>query len=146
MPYVTDEELCGSIPTDFRDQLTDDGDSGQDQNTEQLIKDASDWVDGYLARFNPPIVDGVNGTEVTLACLRVHTVVRIKHVLLARKSGPEGYRNPDEDFRATKEFLTAVMKGAPLPGAFEPTPSETAAVTGSVTAGEIVFDDDSAVL
>lgn len=144
MPYVTDDELSGSIPTDFRDQLTDDGDAGQDQNIETLIKDASDWVDGFLARFGPPIVIDTNGTQVTLDCLRVHTIVRIKHVLLARKSGPDGYRNMDEDFQATKAFLMAVQKGAPLPGAHEPT--ATTVVTGSATGGEIVWDDDSAVL
>jgi phage gp36-like protein len=145
--YAVTADLKGQIPSDFLDQLTDDGDSiAQVANLAATLKDASDWVDGYLARFNPPIVDGVNGTQVTLDCLRVHTIVRIKHVLLARKSGPEGYRNTDEDFQATKAFLMAIQKGAPLPGAFEPTPAETALVTGSVTAGEIVWDDDSAVL
>jgi len=144
--YATGADLKGQVPSDFLDQLTDDGDAlGPDVLT-QLLKDGSSWVDGFLARFGPPIVDGVNGTQVTLDCLRVHTIVRIKHVLLARKSGPEGYRNPDEDFQATKAFLMAIQKGAPLPGAYEQAPSETAAVTGSVMGGEIVFDENSAVL
>ena len=145
--YATAADLQGTLPTDWADQFTDDGDGDNAGKLDTALKDASDWVDGFLARYGPPItLAKANGTQVTLDCLRVHTVIVAKHEIVGRKAGPEGYRNPDKSYQATKAFLMAIQKGAPLPGATEPAPSETASVTGSVTAGEIVWDDESAVL
>ena len=145
--YAEPEDLAGTLPNDWADQLTDDGDGGNAEKLSTACKDASDWVDGFLARFNPPMAIGKNATQATLDCLRVHAIVRAKHEILGRKVGPEGYRNPDQDFSTTERFLLAIQKGAPLPGAFEPAQGATLpAVAGSVTAGEVVFDEDSAVL
>jgi len=145
--YAEAEDLLGVLPSDWTDQFTDDGTGANATALDTALRDASSWVDGFLARYGPPItLAKANGTQVTLDCLRVHTVIVAKHEIVGRKAGPEGYRNPDESYQATKAFLMAIQKGAPLPGATEPTPAETASVTGSVTAGEIVWDDDSAVL
>ena len=145
--YATPDDLGGSLPSDWADQFTDDGDGANTSKLDTACKDASDWVDGFLARFVPPMAIGLNATQRTLDCLRVHAVVRAKHEIMGRKVGPEGYRSIDQDFAATERFLTGVMKGAPLPGAFEPVVNTPpASVTGSVTPGEIVWDEDSAVL
>jgi hypothetical protein len=142
------EDLLGTLPSDWADQFTDDGTGKNASALEAAVKDASDWVDGFLARYGPPItIAKGNGTQVTLDCLRVHTVIRAKYEILGRKVGPEGYRNIDQGFSSTEHFLMAIQKGAPLPGALEPVPSTTSlSVTGSVMGGEIVFDEDSAVL
>lgn len=148
MPYAKPEDLQGTLPDDWADQFTDDGGAGgSTTKLETALKDASDWVDGFLARYGPPIVVGTNGTQVTADCLRVHTIVRAKHEILGRKVGPEGYRNLDQDFAATERFLEKILAGAPLPGATAPAvKTDTPDVMGSVTPGEVVFDDDSAVL
>lgn len=144
--YFTEDDLRGQVPADFLDQLTYDGNPlAQPGNLDQLRRDASAYVDGYLGRFVPPIVLGTNGTQGTLDVLRVHTVIVAKWMLLGRKLVSDGYRNPDESFQATKSFLLAILKGAPLPGASEPGQPVLDA-TGSSTGGEIVFTQDSAVL
>lgn len=143
--YAEAEDLQGTLPTDWADQFTEDGDGGNVDKLATALKDASDWVDGFLARYGPPITLAAgNGTQVTLNCLRVHAVAKAKYEILNRKSGPDPFGRSSE---YEDKYLMAVMKGAPLPGATEPVPSTTSpSVTGSVMGGEIVFDEDSAVL
>lgn len=147
--YVTPEDFRGQVPTNLLDELVDDGDGKGDEATAALIRDAGDWVNGFLARFRPPMEIGRNATQETLNCLRVHTIIAGKQFLDDRKRLPGEFRNPNESFRATERFLTAVQKGSALPGAYEPatlTPAESEASAGSVIGGEIVFSDDSAGL
>ena len=146
--YTTPDGLLGNLSADFIAQLSMDGGATADPAlVDQVIKNASHWIDGYLGRFVPPMVIGTNATQGTLDVLEIHCIIVSKWMLLGRKTAGDSLKQPDEGFQATKRFLEGVQGGKPFSGATEPAVATTSnSVTGSVMAGEIVFDDESAVL
>lgn len=146
--YATADDLLGGLSADFIAQLSTDGGSTADPAlVQKAIRDASRWIDGYLGRYAPPMVIGTNATQITLDTLQVHCVIVVKAWLFGRKTAGDALRQPDEGWVNTRKYLEGIMGGKPLPGATEPAVSITSpSVTGSVMGGEIVFDDESAVL
>lgn len=142
--YATADDLLGGLAAEYLTQLTTDNGTVNPVLVDKENKDAGDWIDGYLGRYNPPMVLGLNASSLTMAVLRVHAVIVAKHALFGRKTAGDSLKQPDEDFQATKKYFEGIQGGKPLPGAIEPsTDTQTVAVTGASFAGEIVFDEDS---
>ena len=143
--YATADDLLGGLSADFISQLsTDGGATANPDLVQKAIRDASRWIDGYLGRYAPPIVLGVNGTQITLDTLQVHCVIVVKAWLFGRKTAGDAFKQPDEGWTNTRKFFEGIQGGKPLPGGIEPALDTLAvSVTGSSFPGEIVWDEDS---
>lgn len=148
MSYSTAAALLGTLSADLSTQLSTEGGNVPDHTiVDKAIDAASKWMDGYLGRYAPPIVLGTNGTQLTLDVLDVHCQIIAKHGLFGRKTAGDAFKQPDEDFQASRKYLEGIQAGAALPGAMEAqVDTQSVAVSGSSIPGEVVFTDDSAVL
>ena len=143
--YATADDLLGGLSADFIAQLsTDGGSTANPALVQKAIWDASRWIDGYLARYAPPMVIGTNATQITLDTLQVHCVIVVKAWLFGRKTAGDAFKQPDEGWLNTRKYFEAILAGAALPGGIEPALDTLAvSVTGSSFPGEIVWDEDS---
>ena len=138
MSYATRSELIATLGKTILDQLASDADEMTvDQVLDEVLDDASVYIDGYLGGiYIVPVT-----AEGSIALLRPHCKIIAKAFLIERKlSGrydPEG----TQLFNATKEWLARIAKRqVSLPDAELPSVT-TATSTGRSGSDVRIFGD-----